>query len=73
MKLIIYLFIPFLSILSFLYGIVIEIRNILYNFNFLKVYSFNKPIISIGNITIGGTGKTPLTIYIAKYIIMKKM
>ena len=41
----------------------------MYNLNFLKVYSFNKPIISIGNITIGGTGKTPLTIYIAKYIL----
>ena len=56
-------------IMSILYGIIIEIRNKLYDYDLLKSQSFDKPIISIGNITIGGTGKTPLAIHIAKYIL----
>ena len=60
---------PILMIISILYGIIIEIRNKLYDYDLLKSKSFEKPIISIGNITTGGTGKTPLTIHIAKYIL----
>ena len=56
-------------IMSILYGIIIEIRNKLYDYDLLTSQSFDKPIISIGNITTGGTGKTPLAIHIAKYIL----
>lgn len=51
--------------LGWLYGAVSGIRNILYDRGIAKSTSFNIPIISIGNITVGGTGKTPHTEYTA--------
>ena len=62
------LFLPVLIFLSWFYGIIIWIRNCLYNFDLLKSVSFNVPIISVGNITTGGTGKTPMVIYLAKLL-----
>lgn len=51
-----YLLFPF----SFLYGIVIRIRNLLFDRKLLKSTSFNFPIVCIGNLAMGGTGKTPM-------------
>lgn len=47
--------------LSILYGIGINIRNRLFNLHVLESHEFDIPIICIGNITVGGTGKTPHT------------
>lgn len=44
---------------SLLYGLGVLIRNGLYRFGALKSVEFNIPVISVGNIAIGGTGKTP--------------
>ncbi|MGV8091836.1 MAG: tetraacyldisaccharide 4'-kinase [Mangrovibacterium sp.] len=49
---------------SILYGIVVYIRNFLYDYKILKSTDFDIPVISIGNITVGGTGKTPHTEYL---------
>ncbi|HAP04665.1 MAG TPA: tetraacyldisaccharide 4'-kinase, partial [Methylophilaceae bacterium] len=38
----------------------------LYRFNFLKSFKFKVPVVIVGNITLGGTGKTPLIIHLAK-------
>ena len=62
---------PFLIPMSWLYGCIIWVRNQFYNFGWIKIRSFNKPIISVGNITSGGTGKTPLVINLAK--LLQKM
>jgi len=47
-----------------IYWLVTFCRNLLFNIGVKKQASFNIPIISIGNITVGGTGKTPHTQYI---------
>lgn len=51
----------FLSLCSVLYGLGVSCRNLLFNWRILKTHSFDIPIICIGNITVGGTGKTPHT------------
>ncbi len=56
--------------LSVIYGIVVYIRNFMYDYNFFKSHEFEIPVISIGNITVGGTGKTPHTEYLVE--LMKK-
>ncbi len=56
---------------SFLYGVVVEIRNIFYDYGFFKSYKFDVPVISVGNITAGGTGKTPFVIWLAKRLSQK--
>ena len=58
----------FLKLLSFFYGIVTSLRNELFNLKILSSREFNLPIISVGNITVGGTGKTPHTEYIAELL-----
>jgi len=50
--------------LSWIYGFIISIRNFFYDYKFLKSTEFKIPVISIGNITVGGTGKTPHTEYL---------
>ncbi|MDD4107399.1 MAG: tetraacyldisaccharide 4'-kinase [Prolixibacteraceae bacterium] len=49
---------------SIIYGLIIFIRNWLYDTGILKSADFNIPVISIGNITVGGTGKTPHVEYL---------
>ena len=50
-----------ISLLYFLYQF---IRNKLYDLKLIKYYEFDIPIISVGNLSVGGTGKTPLVNYI---------
>ena len=54
--------------LGWLYGLGTGIRNRLYDNGTLKSTTFQVPVISIGNITVGGTGKTPHTEYIASIL-----
>lgn len=53
-----------LTPLSAIYGAVMYVRNKMFDLGILKSESFKIPVISIGNIAVGGTGKTPHTEYI---------
>lgn len=55
-----------LFILVLPYSLVIRTRNILFNLNILKSHKFKTPTISVGNLSVGGTGKTPHIEYLIK-------
>ena len=54
--------------LSFLYGLGVCLRNKMFDWDILHSRSYDIPVISIGNITVGGTGKTPHTEYLIKLL-----
>src|SRR6185437_14846963 len=51
--------------ISWLYGSVTSARRAVYRWGWLRSPRIGKPVIVIGNLTVGGTGKTPLTIWLA--------
>ncbi len=51
---------------AILYGIIIKIRNFLYDKKYLHSADFNFPIICIGNLSVGGTGKSPMVEYLIR-------
>ncbi len=49
---------------AIVYGLVIMVRNWLFDKNYLKSAEFNFPIICVGNLAVGGTGKSPMVEYL---------
>ncbi len=66
------IFLPLLLPLSYLYGLLMSLRAICYKKEIFKRHKSSLFIISIGKLTVGGTGKTPLVIYLAKLLKNKK-
>ena len=60
----VWLFLP----LSWLYCAIVIIRRKLYQHNILKSYSAQVPVVVVGNIVAGGSGKTPLLISLCEYL-----
>ena len=58
----------YLAPLSFLYGIGIWLRNRLFDWGILHSEQYSIPVICIGNLSVGGTGKTPHTEYIIRLL-----
>jgi tetraacyldisaccharide 4'-kinase len=54
--------------LSLVYGLITSFRNQMYDLKVLKSVDFEIPVISIGNITVGGTGKTPHVEYLVRLL-----
>ena len=54
-----------LYLLSLFYWGVVFCRNLFYTLNFFIVHKINCKVVSIGNLTLGGTGKTPMVIFLA--------
>lgn len=58
--------------LSFLYGMGVRFRNMLFDTGILESRSFPFPVISVGNITVGGAGKTPHVEYLIRLLCETK-
>ena len=58
----------FFSPLAWLWESYYFVRRACYDYGVLKQRSFQVPVISIGNLTFGGTGKTPFTLWLAEYL-----
>ena len=56
---------------AILYGFITSIRNFLFDKGILKSYSFDIPIIAVGNLSVGGTGKTPQIEYLIRLLSPK--
>lgn len=56
---------------AILYGFITGIRNFLFDHGILKSYSFEVPIIAVGNLSVGGTGKTPQIEYLIRLLSPK--
>ncbi|MDZ7898557.1 MAG: tetraacyldisaccharide 4'-kinase [Arcicella sp.] len=59
-----YILLPF----SWLYGLITDIRNYLYDNGLFQSKAFEIPIINVGNITVGGTGKSPQVEYLIRLL-----
>ena len=53
---------------SLLYLFIIKLRRLAYSYGFFKSHTFPVPVIVVGNITVGGTGKTPLVIHLVEQL-----
>ena len=59
----------FLYPFSVIFCLIARIRNLFYDKGIFKSISYPIPLISVGNITVGGTGKTPMTEYLIRYLL----
>ena len=57
-----------MSPFSFMYQIVMWLRNWLYDISVFCVHEFSLPVVSVGNLTVGGTGKTPHVEYLVRLL-----
>jgi len=58
---------------SVLYALVIVTRNKLYDWGIFRSYQFDLPVISVGNLAVGGSGKTPATEYLVRLLSQYKI
>lgn len=59
-----WLLIPF----SWIYGLIIFCRRFIYQYGWIKIYRFSVPVIVIGNLTVGGNGKTPVVLWLIEQL-----
>ena len=62
-----------LTILEFLFRLIVKFRNTLYDKNYLSSHDVGLPVVSVGNILVGGTGKTPLVDFLIDWAEKKSI
>lgn len=62
-----------LTLLSWPYSTVVRLRNRLYSNGLLKAHRAGVPVLCIGNLTTGGTGKTPLVVWLCRHVRARQL
>ncbi len=57
---------------ALMYGLITWSRNLLYNAGILKSRAYDFPIICVGNLNAGGTGKSPMIEYLLEFLFKEK-
>jgi tetraacyldisaccharide 4'-kinase len=55
------------ALVAWVYDKVVGLRNLLFDHGVLKIHRLNCPVISVGNLAMGGTGKTPMVVWLARF------
>lgn len=63
---------PWAKPIAALYSLAMRVRNWLYDKGYIRSHSFTVPLISWGNLSVGGTGKSPHTEYVASLLLAKQ-
>ena len=56
--------------LAVVYHLITAIRNKMYDFGIFKSVRFRVPIIGVGNLSVGGSGKSPMVMYLVKFFLV---
>jgi tetraacyldisaccharide 4'-kinase len=64
---------PFLAPLAWIYGAITDARRRAYAAGLLRQRRLARPVVVVGNLTVGGTGKTPLTIHVARLLSAERL
>lgn len=62
-----------LSVLTSIYSAVTRVRNGAYDHQLIPTYKARLPVISVGNVTVGGSGKSPISGYLAEGLLKRKV
>ena len=57
--------------LSALFAVIVSVRRLAYRRGWLRVHTVGRPVIVIGNLTVGGSGKTPLVVWLANALVAR--
>ena len=55
--------------LSLIFDLITRLRHACFEYGLIPIYRSKLPVMSIGNITVGGTGKTPLILFLAQHLV----